>query len=274
MDDTSLNPATPPRSRGVSKMSTEMIYEDSYIETSSEDISFSTPRKPSQMAAPVTPSTTKQFKHVPLLAPPSITKNSNKGLKSPAYTPNRRSSITTKRSLPLVELPEVDSKTLRSHQSNNLIFNDHNNVFLSNNRKNLFNKLAVEEDEQFEREVKSMKTVPGTPSHKITTFEMARQWHDERYLEDQSDDDNEILISKNSSVNPFFSDSIPTQEELYSRKQTLISENPDIENSITYLNKKGEVIEKRMLTPEEKDRFKPKRLFAEELDKLRDEDKN
>lgn len=40
-----------------------------------------------------------------------------------------------------------------------------------------------------------------------------------------------------------------------------VEENPDIEDVITYVNKKGEVVEKRRLTDEEKRRFKPKALF-------------
>ncbi|CDO92899.1 unnamed protein product [Kluyveromyces dobzhanskii CBS 2104] len=123
---------------------------------------------------------------------------------------------------------------------------------------------------------KLAKQEPGTPSDKITTFELASKWHNESGLGsstlDHSDEDSnteqEPVISNKDTYNenPFLSNTIADERLRNERKMKMLQENPDLEDTITYVNKSGKIVSKRSLTDDEKQRFKPTRLFAEELD--------
>lgn len=247
-----------------------------------------TPQKPSQNLVPVTPSTTKSFKNAPLLAPPNSSMGMTSpfnGLTSPQRSPFPKSSV--KRTL--FQFESHDNGTVREEQEplgrvNRILFPTQQNVDID----------AAEEEEEEEGEVllppsrptsarqlhlslerdefdqthrkKIIKDVPGTPSDKVITFELAKNWNNNSPRNDaksqESEDEEDIIINPvRVGKNPFASDELVTQEIRNERKRAMLRENPDIEDVITYVNKKGEVVEKRRLTDEEKRRFKPKALF-------------
>ena len=134
---------------------------------------------------------------------------------------------------------------------------------------------------------KMAKNCPGTPSHQIITSKQAKDWNNESYplynkehgeagnrnSDYSNDDDDSDFICEIKLENPFMtsfsssSASSPavsrplTREERLERHQQLIKENPDIENVITYVNKRGEITKRRVLTSKEKKRFKPRALI-------------
>lgn len=277
-----MTPSTPPRSRG-----TRYLAQPSGNTSSSALMQGQkTPQKPSQNLVPVTPSTTKSFKNAPLLAPP----NSNmgmtspfNGLTSPQRSPFPKSSV--KRTL--FQFESHDNGTVREEQEplgrvNRILFPTQQNVDIDaaeeeeegevllppsrpTSARQLHLSLERDEFDQTHRK-KIIKDVPGTPSDKVITFELAKNWNNNSPKNDarsqESEDEEDIIINPvRVGKNPFASDELVTQEIRNERKRTMLRENPDIEDVITYVNKKGEVVEKRRLTDEEKRRFKPKALF-------------
>ncbi|AJV48881.1 cyclin-dependent protein serine/threonine kinase inhibiting protein sic1 [Saccharomyces cerevisiae] len=277
-----MTPSTPPRSRG-----TRYLAQPSGNTSSSALMQGQkTPQKPSQNLVPVTPSTTKSFKNAPLLAPP----NSNmgmtspfNGLTSPQRSPFPKSSV--KRTL--FQFESHDNGTVREEQEplgrvNRILFPTQQNVDIDaaeeeeegevllppsrpTSARQLHLSLERDEFDQTHRK-KIIKDVPGTPSDKVITFELAKNWNNNSPKNDarsqESEDEEDIIINPvRVGKNPFASDELVTQEIRNERKRAMLRENPDIEDVITYVNKKGEVVEKRRLTDEEKRRFKPKALF-------------
>ncbi|CAD6636977.1 BJ4_G0029980.mRNA.1.CDS.1 [Saccharomyces cerevisiae] len=277
-----MTPSTPPRSRG-----TRYLAQPSGNTSSSALMQGQkTPQKPSQNLVPVTPSTTKSFKNAPLLAPP----NSNmgmtspfNGLTSPQRSPFPKSSV--KRTL--FQFESHDNGTVREEQEplgrvNRILFPTQQNVDIDaaeeeeegevllppsrpTSARQLHLSLERDEFDQTHRK-KIIKDVPGTPSDKVITFELAKNWNNNSPKNDarsqESEDEEDIIINPvRVGKNPFGSDELVTQEIRNERKRAMLRENPDIEDVITYVNKKGEVVEKRRLTDEEKRRFKPKALF-------------
>ncbi|AJV51101.1 Sic1p [Saccharomyces cerevisiae YJM1252] len=271
-----MTPSTPPRSRG-----TRYLTQPSG-NTSSNTIMQPqrTPQKPSQNLVPVTPSTTKPFKNVPLLAPP----NSNmgmtspfNGLTSPQRSPFPKSSV--KRTL--FQFESHDNGIVREEQEslgrvNRILFptqqdadiDEDEEVLLPPSRPTSARQLRLsperdELDQSYRKKI--IKDIPGTPSDKVITFELAKNWNNysPQNASSQESEDEEDIIIKPAQVgkNPFVSDELVTQDIRNERKKAMLRENPDIEDVITYVNKKGEVVEKRKLTDEEKRRFKPKALF-------------
>ncbi|CAH1831456.1 unnamed protein product [Saccharomyces cerevisiae] len=277
-----MTPSTPPRSRG-----TRYLAQPSGNTSSSALMQGQkTPQKPSQNLVPVTPSTTKSFKNAPLLAPP----NSNmgmtspfNGLTSPQRSPFPKSSV--KRTL--FQFESHDNGTVREEQEplgrvNRILFPTQQNVDIDaaeeeeegevllppsrpTSARQLHLSLERDEFDQTHRK-KIIKDVPGTPSDKVITFELAKNWNNNSPKNDarsqESEDEEDIIINPvRVGKNPFASDELVTQEIRNERKRAMLRGNPDIEDVITYVNKKGEVVEKRRLTDEEKRRFKPKALF-------------
>ncbi|QID81051.1 cyclin-dependent protein serine/threonine kinase inhibiting protein sic1 [Saccharomyces pastorianus] len=277
-----MTPSTPPRSRG-----TRYLAQPSGNTSSSALMQGQkTPQKPSQNLVPVTPSTTKSFKNAPLLAPP----NSNmgmtspfNGLTSPQRSPFPKSSV--KRTL--FQFESHDNGTVREEQEplgrvNRILFPTQQNVDIDaaeeeeegevllppsrpTSARQLHLSLERDEFDQTHRK-KIIKDVSGTPSDKVITFELAKNWNNNSPKNDarsqESEDEEDIIINPvRVGKNPFASDELVTQEIRNERKRAMLRENPDIEDVITYVNKKGEVVEKRRLTDEEKRRFKPKALF-------------
>lgn len=246
-----------------------------------------TPQKPSQNLVPVTPSTTKSFKNAPLLAPPNSSMGMTSpfnGLTSPQRSPFPKSSV--KRTL--FQFESHDNGTVREEQEplgrvNRILFPTQQNVDIDaaeeeeeegevllppsrpTSARQLHLSLERDEFDQTHRK-KIIKDVPGTPSDKVITFELAKNWNNNSPRNDaksqESEDEEDIIINPvRVGKNPFASDELVTQEIRNERKRAMLRENPDIEDVITYVNKKGEVVEKRRLTDEEKRRFKPKALF-------------
>ncbi|CAI4646083.1 CIC_collapsed_G0036940.mRNA.1.CDS.1 [Saccharomyces cerevisiae] len=277
-----MTPSTPPRSRGTRYLAQPSGNTSSSVLMQGQK----TPQKPSQNLVPVTPSTTKSFKNAPLLAPP----NSNmgmtspfNGLTSPQRSPFPKSSV--KRTL--FQFESHDNGTVREEQEplgrvNRILFPTQQNVDIDaaeeeeegevllppsrpTSARQLHLSLERDEFDQTHRK-KIIKDVPGTPSDKVITFELAKNWNNNSPKNDarsqESEDEEDIIINPvRVGKNPFASDELVTQEIRNERKRAMLRENPDIEDVITYVNKKGEVVEKRRLTDEEKRRFKPKALF-------------
>ncbi|CAI4606275.1 BAK_1a_G0035380.mRNA.1.CDS.1 [Saccharomyces cerevisiae] len=277
-----MTPSTPPRSRG-----TRYLAQPSGNTSSSALMQGQkTPQKPSQNLVPVTPSTTKSFKNAPLLAPPNSSMGMTSpfnGLTSPQRSPFPKSSV--KRTL--FQFESHDNGTVREEQEplgrvNRILFPTQQNVdidaaeeeeegevLLPPSRPTSARQLHLSlERDEFDRthRKKIIKDVPGTPSDKVITFELAKNWNNNSPKNDarsqESEDEEDIIINPvRVGKNPFASDELVTQEIRNERKRAMLRENPDIEDVITYVNKKGEVVEKRRLTDEEKRRFKPKALF-------------
>lgn len=277
-----MTPSTPPRSRG-----TRYLAQPSGNTSSSALMQGQkTPQKPSQNLVPVTPSTTKSFKNTPLLAPPNSSMGMTSpfnGLTSPQRSPFPKSSV--KRTL--FQFESHDNGTVREEQEplgrvNRILFPTQQNVDIDaaeeeeegevllppsrpTSARQLHLSLERDEFHQTHRK-KIIKDVPGTPSDKVITFELAKNWNNNSPRNDaksqESEDEEDIIINPvRVGKNPFASDELVTQEIRNERKRAMLRENPDIEDVITYVNKKGEVVEKRRLTDEEKRRFKPKALF-------------
>ncbi|AJV68096.1 Sic1p [Saccharomyces cerevisiae YJM1478] len=278
-----MTPSTPPRSRG-----TRYLAQPSGNTSSSALMQGQkTPQKPSQNLVPVTPSTTKSFKNAPLLAPPNSSMGMTSpfnGLTSPQRSPFPKSSV--KRTL--FQFESHDNGTVREEQEplgrvNRILFPTQQNVDIDaaeeeeeegevllppsrpTSARQLHLSLERDEFDQTHRK-KIIKDVPGTPSDKVITFELAKNWNNNSPRNDaksqENEDEEDIIINPvRVGKNPFASDELVTQEIRNERKRAMLRENPDIEDVITYVNKKGEVVEKRRLTDEEKRRFKPKALF-------------
>ncbi|CAI6615835.1 ASN_HP2_G0034340.mRNA.1.CDS.1 [Saccharomyces cerevisiae] len=277
-----MTPSTPPRSRG-----TRYLAQPSGNTSSSALMQGQkTPQKPSQNLVPVTPSTTKSFKNAPLLAPPNSSMGMTSpfnGLTSPQRSPFPKSSV--KRTL--FQFESHDNGTVREEQEplgrvNRILFPTQQNVDIDaaeeeeegevllppsrpTSARQLHLSLERDEFDQTHRK-KIIKDVPGTPSDKVITFELAKNWNNNSPRNDaksqESEDEEDIIINPvRVGKNPFASDELVTQEIRNERKRAMLRENPDIEDVITYVNKKGEVVEKRRLTDEEKRRFKPTALF-------------
>lgn len=135
-------------------------------------------------------------------------------------------------------------------------------------RRNLSGEFAEDLDAGVESEAtrKLAKQVPGTPSHKVVTFEMAQEWNNTERGSDDDFSDSEEVVKGKSLYNPFQSADVADETVRRQRKELLLRENPDIENVITYVDKRGNVVRRRHLSEEEKESHKPRRLFAEELD--------
>ncbi|EJS42796.1 sic1p [Saccharomyces arboricola H-6] len=275
-----MTPSTPPRSRGTRYLA------QPNTNTGSDRIMQPqrTPQKPSQNLVPVTPSTTRPFKNAPLLAPPNanmgLTSPFN-GLTSPQRSPFPKSSV--KRTL--FQFESHDNEMVREEQEplcrvNRILFpradaqqeeceEEEEEVLLPPSRPTSTRQLHLsldrnELDQTHKRKI--IKNVPGTPSDKMITFELAKNWNNHSpqngFSSQESEDEEEIIIRPaKANNNPFVSDGVTTEEIRNERRKVLMRENPDIEDVITYVNKKGDVVEKRRLTDEEKRNFKPRALF-------------
>ncbi|AET37757.1 cyclin-dependent protein serine/threonine kinase inhibiting protein SIC1 Ecym_1537 [Eremothecium cymbalariae DBVPG len=114
---------------------------------------------------------------------------------------------------------------------------------------------------------KYAKHTPGTPTDKLISFQLAKDWNNNSAFLSSSEEEHEpINVKKIKLPNPFLSDEFANFALRRQRGRQLLLDNPDIESTVTLVNKKGKVVEKRELTPDELDRFKPKMLFLKELE--------
>lgn len=267
----SNSPATPPRSRYSNiEEDTEIIKRDSIFP--------STPNKNNlSNNGPVTPSTVHKnirnnkliFKNGPFLQPPNLQQqnstNTNinspfNGLKSPEFTPLRRSSITstnTSTSTAAVNRNGLNSvsRVLFPQDTDEPARKKLNipNILLPPSTP----KKIIQEEQQF-----------NTPNDKITDFKLSKEWHNKDYIDTDSDDnDNDNtnnIISNEPITNPFMSNDIPSKEQRVLRKMQLLQEDPNIDKYITYINKKGEIVKQRRLSNKSQ-QLKPKMLFEDQL---------
>lgn len=277
-----MTPSTPPRSR--STIEETPINDDIFLSAMPRkpQMQPATPQKNTGSEVPMTPSTVmhrggsgnnqsgKLFKagQPQLLAPPQLQKFS--GLKSPEFSPMRRLSIPNNSLLKAFTSPS-------GNNNNQNKFNDNvSRVLFPMNMDDSEEEDENVSDDNNERLLppstpprsKSAKVTPGTPSHRIITSQQAKEWNNESHPLDLSSEDeieNGLLITNPPVENPFMTLSEPlSKAERLERHQQLIRENPDIENVITYVNKRGETVKQRTLTPKQKQRFAPKALFQDE----------
>ncbi|SCU83545.1 LADA_0C12068g1_1 [Lachancea dasiensis] len=115
---------------------------------------------------------------------------------------------------------------------------------------------------------KEARQMPGTPSDKIVTFELAKDWNNNSRSCFSSDEEGEEpMVRQKTLANPFDDNSTASEETRRRRQELLIAENPSIGNTIQYVDKNGKLAKERRLSPEEQKRFQPRRLFTKELDK-------
>lgn len=283
-----MTPATPPRSRddrtNVKSTSKFGVGSVQHKKTPHPE----TPHKASDLLGPVTPSTARHFKQpVPSLAAPSAgsyKKSPFKGFNSPEYTPqvdaakNRPLQFEQQRGLQNVSRVLFPTSDDEEAQNCGVLPSREQCLLLPPNRptptrrKHSSDLLLNTEDDYSRTQHKQSKQVPGTPSHKIVTFEMAQKWHDPALKVDDLDDDDTDILSEGSPLrNPFQTSDVYDESIRQARKKSLITEHPDIENVITYVDKHGNVARRRQLSEQEKETYKPKRLFAKELKELGDE---
>lgn len=264
-----MTPATPPSSRNKRSNKTDLL--------------LATPERAaeSDSSGMVTPGTVRVKDR---LQPPTRPMNLTSpcpALKTPEYTPHKNKH--TKRRI------EFDQEKLQP-VSRVLFGSDFQVEETSNNRTLLPPKRTgimesfkgvqsynINDEYAVNNKFKLAKQEPGTPSDKITTFELARKWHNESGLNtSQSENEEENIhieqqpaaVNQHSNLeNPFLSNNIADEKLRKERKEKMLLEDPDLEDTITYVNKGGKVVSKRHLTDDEKQRFKPTRLFAEEIDR-------
>lgn len=250
-----MTPATPPRSSQRRR---------------SVDTSLGTPQGGQQLGVPVTPSTVQKFKNnIPVLQQP-FSANPFSGLKSPERSPfpvgsARRGSV--KRSLFPSSEDEVKQSARPVARS---LFDSLLPVESSSSqvpRLHIPEENNEETDE--ERIRKQAKNLPGTPGDKVITFEMAKQWNNVSSKEgttvsDTEEEEETVTVSSVNLKNPFMDDTVLTREERSARHQKLLSENPELESTVTYVNKHGLVVNKRHLSSKDQARYKPRALFTDE----------
>ncbi len=278
-----MTPSTPPRSR-------QRRHDSGSLEMHGYgDSVLGTPQR-SQLLAPVTPSTVQKFKSVPALQPQKTTFN---GLKSPERSPfplqGRRGSV--KRTFGDDAGAGCDSgcdsllgdasgkyksitKTLFAEETEPL-FPPETSTSPSRSSSPLqLPKLQLshirdaENDEQIR---KMAKQVPGTPSDKVITFEMSQDWNNVSSKDGttNSDTEDDLLVTKKPLKNPFASDDVIDETERRRRHNQLLKENPELESTISYVNKNGEVVKQRHLSLEDQIRYKPRALFTKEIEELK-----
>lgn len=285
-----MTPATPPRSRDNRTNAKSTTKFEGGLVQAKKEAHPETPHKASNLQVPVTPSTARHLKQsVPSLVAPSAgssKKSPFKGFNSPEYTPqfdsakNRPLQFEQQKGLQNVSrvlFPTSDDE--EAHDSGVLPSRDQclllpPNRPTSTRRKHSSDSLLNAESDYHRMQHKQSKQVPGTPSHKIVTFEMAEDWHNPVLKSDDlDDDDTDILSSGSAPGNPFQTSDVYDENMRQARKKSLLMEHPDIEDVITYVDKHGDVIRRRQLSEQEKQMYKPKRLFAKELQEL-DEERN
>lgn len=108
---------------------------------------------------------------------------------------------------------------------------------------------------------KISKQTPGTPSDRIVTFELARDWNNNSSSCFSSDEeDQETCIRQKTLENPFESHCVLDEETRRRRQELLLAHDPSLKDTVVYLDKKGKVTKERHLTPEEQSKFQPKKL--------------
>ncbi|CAR28365.1 hypothetical protein ZYGR_0R00990 [Zygosaccharomyces rouxii] len=274
-----MTPATPPRSR---ERRSSMVNDRELPHFETGSAPPETPHRSLQSRGPVTPSTTTTKSHKELSAPylfPPRERSPFKGFQSPEFTPFRelKEQQEQDEQFPPQELQKV-SRVLFPKSSKDEIGEDPSPSKLellppTRPTSSRSRKFSSESPTEYKNEsFKQAKQVPGTPSDKLTNFELAKKWYnnsdnDDNYDGDDDEDD-EGLIRQVTPTNPFQSSSPVSEETRNSRKQSLLKSNPDVEDVITYLNKDGAVARRHRLSSAEKEAFKPKRLFAKELQEL------
>lgn len=270
-----MTPSTPPRSRSTME-DQQPVNTDFFLSNmpKKQQMPPATPQKNTGSEIPMTPSTIMHRGHNDqqgkllkadqphLLAPPQLQKFN--GFKSPEFSPMRRLSIPNN-SL---------AKSFNSDKSNNTSNDNVSRVLFPLGLDSDDDNLEEESEDRLlppstPPPSKSAKITPGTPSHKIITSQQAKQWNNESHVltlsSDEEDEESSPFITRKTMENPFMAESKPiTKEERLQRHQKLIDENPGIENVVTYVNKRGETVKQRTLTPRQKDRFKPKALFQDD----------
>ncbi|GAV54775.1 hypothetical protein ZYGR_0AS00980 [Zygosaccharomyces rouxii] len=272
-----MTPATPPRSR---ERRSSMVNDKELPHFETGLAPPETPHRSLPGRGPVTPSTTTTKSHRDLSAPclfPPRERSPFKGFQSPEFTPFRelKEQEEQDEQFPPQELQKV-SRVLFPKSIRDEIGEDPSPSKLellppTRPTSSRSRKFSSESPNEYENEsFKQAKQVPGTPSDKLTNFELARKWHNDSDHDDDDDDDDgdEVLIRQAKPTNPFQSSSPVSEETRNTRKELLLKDNPDIENVITYLNKEGEVVRRHRLSNVEKEAFKPRRLFTKELQEL------
>ncbi|AAS51013.1 ABR240Wp [Eremothecium gossypii ATCC 10895] len=112
---------------------------------------------------------------------------------------------------------------------------------------------------------KAARQEPGTPSSRIVTFELAEAWHNQSGC-GSSDDEGEEDVRPLRLENPFLARGVAGADERRERARQLEAADPSIGHAVTLVDKRGRPVHQRELTPEEQELFKPRMLFARELE--------
>lgn len=267
-----MTPSTPPRSR---ERRSSMVKDKGIPQLETELAQPETPRRSLQGKGPVTPSTTTRKSQKELSVPPLVPPRERspfRGFQSPEFTPFRELKEQQEGDEPFPEqdLQKVSRvlfpKSLKDDEEpSTLELLPPTRPVASRSRK-----LSNESPTGYKSDsFKHPKQQPGTPSHKLTNFELAQKWHnnDNDKFSD-SDDDADVMIRQSKPSNPFQSQQPISEEMRNQRKKSLLQSDPDVEDVVTYLDKNGEVVKRHRLSNLEKEAFKPKRLFAKELQEL------
>lgn len=258
-----MNPATPPRSRYAhldTGTDTETAPGASQLRTPA--IARTPNKGGSRSIAPVTPSTVQkhapqlpqgtrlQFKSGPFLQPPqgssqhSMTSPFN-GMKSPEYTPMRRSSITATQQ-PLNSVSRV-------------LFPQGNDESAPLKRKKTSGVQLLPPQPTTPTRAPLR---PSTPTDKVTDFSLAQKWHNTELV--THSDEEEGVVKEVPLQNPFMSNEVPSKETRVLRRMQLLQEDPELGTHITYVDKRGEPARRRRLSQRAQQQ-KPRMLFEEQL---------
>ncbi|SCU91136.1 LANO_0D10858g1_1 [Lachancea nothofagi CBS 11611] len=291
-----MAPATPPRSRNRRAGKSVML------EPPRPEMFPMSPQRQPHLTAPVTPGsvgTKPNMSHFNRLRSP-LHRSPARGLRTPEYTPMKPSESVRKKldfgeetedlqSVGRVLFPETSDANPQRSQNGFLapgpasrLLQGAPGLLPPSSTSKAFS-FILEDQVDDERPISNVDTIdwdsdsllharkvakqtPSTPSDRIVTFELAKDWNNNSQSCFSSDEEvEETSITQKSLENPFVDSSVPSEETRRRRKELLIAEHPGIEDTIQYVDKNGKVVKERHLTAEEQQRFRPRKLFAEEL---------
>lgn len=127
-----------------------------------------------------------------------------------------------------------------------------------------FVEISAEPADESHSDRRNSLSCPGTPSDRLINDNLIEQWQATARW-DTSDDEFPREISSVELKNPFVSSTPITESQRQKNKAQLLREDADLETTITYLDKNGKPVMRKTLNEQDRERYKPRFLFEEEL---------
>ncbi|CCE62658.1 hypothetical protein TPHA_0D00140 [Tetrapisispora phaffii CBS 4417] len=245
------------------------IFDDNFVEYN-DTRTLKTPMKggTKSLLQPVTPITaTKKTERTSLNLFDSTNTHSKDSLRTPInqatesprlLTPSQ--IVSDSKSISRVLFPLDNTEESEEYEDKDFVHNNSNKLVFEDTSKRKAQESSIIEEGTFN---KLRRSTPGTPSNQIITEDIKNEWHNENNTISIFEEKRTEYVKETKLYNPFEVDDILTEEEILRRKNELIQNNQNIEDVVTYFNKNGKIVRTRKLTSEEKEKFKPKRLFKD-----------